>query len=74
MKVLSIKKDGLPDMNTLMGRVAFIFDGCIVSGWPLFPEYSHDKSEWGANSDVGLNGKFLGIEKYIVFDKPIWEL
>lgn len=37
-----IAEDGLPDMDRLVGRVAFIFDGCIVSGWPLprerFPE------------------------------------
>jgi hypothetical protein len=27
--------DGLPDMDRLAGRVAFISDGCVVSGWPL---------------------------------------
>lgn len=74
MKVLSIEKDGLPDMDKLVGRVAFIFDGCIVSGWPLYPDHSFDKSEWEANDDVGRHGKFIGVEKYVVFDKPVWEL
>lgn len=74
MKIHTIQKHGLPDMEKLTGRVAFIFDGCVVSGWPLYPEHSHDKSEWEADSDVGHHGKFVGVEKYIVFDKPIWEL
>lgn len=83
MEVKSIKEHGLPDMDKLVGRVAFIFDGCIVSGWPLhnihlkmpgnnYPEYGMDI--WEANDDVGKSGVFTGIEKYVIFDKPIWEL
>lgn len=30
-----IEKDGLPSMDKMIGRVAFVFDGCIISGWPL---------------------------------------
>ena len=74
MKVYSIEKDGLPDMDNLTGRVAFIFDGCIVSGWPLHGIDGHDKDEWEADSDVGHTGVFYGIKKYVVFDKPVWEL
>ena len=34
--------DGLPDMDALTARVAFLVDGCIVSGWPLpRDEFSH---------------------------------
>jgi hypothetical protein len=73
MKIRSIEKHGLPDMDKLIGRVAFIFDGNIVSGWPLYPHHSFDKSEWEADSDVGRNGKFIGVTRYIVFDKPIWD-
>jgi hypothetical protein len=73
MKVRTIKKHGLPDMKKLVGRVAFIWDGNIVSGWPLYPEHSNDKSEWEANEDVGRHGSFIGVEKYIVFEKPIWD-
>lgn len=71
MVVKTISIDGLPDMKKLVGRVAFIFDGCIVSGWPL-DMYPQD--QWEANDDVGRKGVFTGIEKYVVFDKPIWEL
>lgn len=69
VKIISIH--GLPDMKKLVGRVAFIFDGCIVSGWPLD---MHPHDQWEANDDVGRHGVFTGIEKYVVFDKPIWEL
>lgn len=30
-----IATDGLPDMERLALRVAFLHDGCIISGWPL---------------------------------------
>ena len=69
MEVRTVKEHGLPDMDKLTGRVAFIFDGCIVSGWPL-----DNSDEWEANEDVGRHGTFIGVEKYIVFDKPINEL
>jgi hypothetical protein len=83
MNVYDIEKDGLPNMEELTGRVAFIFDGCIVSGWPLyklnercpgnnFPEYG--VNDWEADGDVGKAGVFSGVEKYIIFDKSIWEL
>jgi len=79
----NIAKDGLPDMDNLTGRVAFIFNGCIISGWPLFevhlkcpgnnyPVYT--KNDWEANSDVGKTGVFSGVEQYVIFDKPIWDL
>ncbi|QMW05305.1 hypothetical protein [Spirosoma foliorum] len=83
MRVFDIERDGLPDMDKLVGRVAFIFDGCIVSGWPLYnihleypennyPEYGMDV--WEANSDVGRAVRFEGIKKYVIFDVPVWDL
>ena len=51
MRVFEISKDGLPNMTKLTGRVAFIFDGCIVSGWPLYGVEGHIESEWEADSD-----------------------
>lgn len=74
MKVYTIKENGLPDMDNLTGRVAFIFDGCIVSGWPLFGIGNHTEDEWEADSDVGRLGVFAGVEKYVVFDVPVWNL
>lgn len=72
--VFETEKDGLPDMSVLTGRVAFLFDGSTVSGWPLYPEHSKNRDEWEADGDVGRHGRFCGVKKYIVFDKPIWEL
>ena len=72
MKIYDIEKDGLYDKSDkdLIGRTAFIFDGCVVSGWYL------DNGNWEANSDVGIKGEFSGewVKKYIVFDKPVWLL
>ena len=67
--VHEIAKDGLPDMDNLTGRVAFIFDGCIVSGWPL-----DDGESWEANSDVGRHGTFTGVTHWVEFPAPVWEL
>jgi hypothetical protein len=85
MKVFDIEKDGLPDMNdqNLVGRVAFIHDGCIVSGWPLYnihleyPERKlpiYGKDAWEANSDVSIVKPFVGVKKYVIFDVPVWDL
>lgn len=74
MKVYTIEIDGLPDMSKLTGRVAFIFDGCIVSGWPLYPKFSDNKEAWEADDDVGKSGQFHGVKKYVIFDKPVWQL
>lgn len=72
MKVFDIEKDGLYDKNdkSLIGRVAFIFDGCIVSGWYL------DNGNWEADSDVGRHGQFHkdAVKKYVIFDVPVWSL
>jgi hypothetical protein len=51
-------RDGEPGYQESIGRVAFIFDGCIVSGWPLHqpehPEfYSAEKIEQRA---IGSRG------------------
>lgn len=70
MVVREIAKDGLPDMDKLTGRVAFIFDGCIVSGWPLDPE--GDETPWEADSDVGRHGKFYGVTHWVEFARPVW--
>jgi hypothetical protein len=67
--VHEVAVDGLPDMNddTMTGRIAFIFDGCIVSGWPL------SDGLWEANSDVGNGRPFGGVTHWVEFDRPIWE-
>lgn len=78
IRIHSIADDGLPDMDELTGRVAFIFDGCIVSGWPLHidpTDYSTPYSgAWEPNSDVGRNTRFAGVTHWIEFPVPIWEI
>jgi hypothetical protein len=66
-------KDGLPNMDKLVGRVAFLFDGCIVSGWPL------DKEEdgvvlWEADSDVGHGRAFYGVTHWFEFPVPLFQV
>lgn len=70
-----IAEDGLPDMEALVGRVAFIFDGCIVSGWPLEPDEDDDPEEgtlWEADSDVGRHVKFYGVTHWVEFPEALW--
>lgn len=73
IKIHEIAVDGLPNMQELVGRVAFIHDGCIVSGWPLVPNeleiddmrllatlvrhHSEGDTIWEADSDVGDPGR-----------------
>ena len=68
-----IATDGLPNMDALTGRVAFIFDGCIVSGWPLSPDSSGDIL-WEADSDVGHGRPFHGVTHWIEFPVAVWEM
>lgn len=86
VKVHQIASDGLPDMNfdgsDLIGRVAFIFDGSIVTGWPLdikehadvYDRYGWDGSEgalWEADSDVGHTRPFGGVTHWVEFPLPL---
>jgi hypothetical protein len=72
IKVHEIAVDGLPPGNgepgeqEMIGRVAFIFDGCIVSGWPLFQSehpdfYSPEKTE--ARATGGRGGAQLTLDQ-----------
>jgi hypothetical protein len=78
VKLHSIAEDGLPDMEALTGRVAFIFDGCIVSGWPLYvdPEDSSTaySGRWEADTDVGHNQPFAGVTHWIEFPQPLHQI
>lgn len=63
--VHSIAEDGLPDMDDHIGEVAFIFDGCIVSGWPLPNTNSNGAPLWEADSDVGNHRLFGGVTHWV---------
>lgn len=69
VKVHEVATDGLPDMDEMTGRVAFIFDGCLVSGWPL----GSDGMLWEANSDVGQNVAFADVTHWVEWPEPVWE-
>lgn len=72
-----IAEDGYPDMNALVGRVAFIWDGNVVNGWPLRVN-SNDNSpftgEWEAADDkLSSVEAFAGVTHWIEFPEPIWD-
>lgn len=79
VKLHAIAVDGYPDMDALTGRVAFIFDGCIVSGWPLKTGERQDgepvySSRWEADSDVGRVTRFEGVTHWIEFPQPLHQM
>lgn len=74
----SIKLDGLPaKQHREDNHLLFLFDGCVVSGWPLLgcenktAELGRDyiESDWEANSDVGKGSVFCGVEYYLLIPK-----
>jgi hypothetical protein len=73
VRVHEIAIDGIPNMDTLTGRVALIFDGCIVSGWPLGRGKWHE-GRWEANSDVGHGRPLSGVTHWLELPVPAHEL
>ena len=81
VRIHSIAEDGLPrrdDEGHLASDVAFIFDGCIVSGWPLHvdpQDYSTPYSGyWEADGDVGRGMKFAGVTHWVEFPEPLYKI
>jgi hypothetical protein len=75
--VHAIAEDGLPDMNTLTGRVAFIFDGSVVSGWPLGGGEDADQGYigfWEGDSDVSRGGRFGSVTHWLEFPEAVWQI
>lgn len=73
IKIHAVAEGGLPNMENLTGRVAFIFDGCIVSGWPAGREEEGDQV-WETDSDVGTHRPLIGVTHWVEFPVPVWEL
>ncbi len=78
-------KDGLPDMEKLVGRVGVIWDGNVVSGWPITGDaavrtrarHGLDASDgdlWEGDSDVANGKVMLGVTHWLEFPRPVWEL
>lgn len=74
VKLHEVAVDGLPDMARLTGRVAFLFDGCVVSGWPLDETGADGLVLWEANSDVSLVASFGGVTHWLEFPVPVHAL
>ena len=90
IEIHEIAVDGLPNMDELINRVAFIFDGCLISGCPLVVEKPNKYSEpvnlkrhedyapgsvWEGNEDVARGECiFGGITHYLVFPVSISSL
>ena len=74
-----VTEDGLPDMkdDDLIGRVAFVWDGCVVSGWPIGPEYddSYDPADvkWEPSEDR-FGGPVRGVTRWLELPRPAWDL
>lgn len=72
IKVHVIQEDGLPpdDLEAvgLTGRVVFIFDGCLYSGWPIRKD---GEILW---EDSETAQSFSGVEKWIELPVPGWSL
>lgn len=79
IKIHEIAKDGPPPAtpgwgfpDELVGRVAFLWDGNIVTGWPRYDQGESDV--WEADEDAGRRGLFFGVKHWVEFPVPIWDL
>lgn len=76
VKVHTISEDGLPDMEKLVGRVAFIWDGAICSGWPteLADPSDPESMQWESSEDALGGLQLYGVKKWIELPVAGWEL
>jgi hypothetical protein len=73
----AIAEDGYPYMDGLIGRVAFIWDGYIVDGWPLHADPEDNSTPhtgtWEAADDkLSSVREFSGVTHWVEFPEPIW--
>jgi hypothetical protein len=74
----SISESGLPDMNKLLGRVCFIHDGAVLSGYPVMSNDDDDDDDddddempWESTVD-GLGGvTFYNVTHWVEFPEAI---
>jgi hypothetical protein len=75
IKVHEIAIDGLPDMDKMLCRVAFLWDGNIVNGWPIRrgtgiladDEFMGWPYLWEADSDKTSNGLWTKNKGSLLF-------
>lgn len=78
--VHDILTDGLPDMDddAMVGRVAFIWDGSIISGWPQRPgpglTYDNPlKAHWNGAEDR-FHGPYAGVRYWLELPVAAWQI
>ena len=65
VRIHSVMIDGKPDMHRLTGRIAFVFEGGVRSGWPV----PNSEDSW---EDSVTGRVFLGITHWIEFPEPLY--
>ena len=80
VKVYDVVEDGLPDPAdlTLVGRVAFIDGGCIVSGKALQHVWEQHDSDypscWEVDTDLMPKKRLGGVTYWVKFPVAVWEV
>jgi hypothetical protein len=81
MRKVEVKvRDGLPDPTdfSLIGRVAFIGDGGIISGTAVQAVWHMDDADypsiWLVDEDVAAPQRIGGVTHWVEFTAATWEL
>jgi hypothetical protein len=74
IKIHEVAVDGLPDMKELVGRVAFIWDGAVVSGWPIDTTIGYEDYQQWSPSEDRFGGPYIGVTHWVEFPVPVWDL
>ncbi len=73
----SVAESGLPDMDQLLGRVAFLHDGKIISGYPIKEydeEYDEEEGLWESTVDSLGGVTFYDVTHWIEFPETFTKL
>lgn len=76
--VHAIAQDGVPDMtDDQVGRIAFIWDGAVISGWPLNGEHvtggPRPLDHWEPSEDR-FGGAVTGVTHWLEFPAACWDI
>lgn len=79
VKFHSVDQDGYPSYElTTTGRVAFIWDGYIVSGWPIHHIVRRDGTTYPEGTwqpaDDRFGGPVAGVTDWVEFPMSLWAL
>lgn len=76
IKIHEIATDGLPPRDSdgnlpdhLVGCIAFIWNGAIVSGWPI-----NGTDLWESDEDAMGVRPFSGVTHWVEFPVAVWDL